>query len=326
MIHFLQLPDLLILEVFSHLNVKEICIISRVCKRWNKIAKDKSLWRRIDMTDARINLKKAWKFYRSRLSDCLQKLCMRGYYSPGDAVKQKKAVLSDALLEDIHTSCPNIEEIVLEKFYLGSISSSKLPSSLVCLRLSHCQWPIGWMKGAELPNLRSLYVDHCSRIDNGELKEFFKLSSVELLHLGHLYRVKTEGIQGLTESMTQLKNLTLCNMNVDDLAVHHICRNLKQLNRLTVTECELSDAAVDNMFVSLKELRVLDISKNKNLTGEIIALSAKSKGLQKLVYRLDPKLINKDALDCIENRFPGRCCNTFVSEYNCPLPVKPEGT
>lgn len=214
---------------------------------------------------------------------------------------------SDALLKEILSRCPSIEEIVLNNLYFGSIESSKL----VCLRLFECEWPIGWMKGAELQNLRSLHVYYCCH--NSELKEFLKLASVASLHLVYLCMVKSEGIQCLAENMTQLKRLTLCDMNIDGLVVHHICRNLKNLNILTVTQCKISDAAVDNMFVSLKELQVLDVFMNENVTGEIIAMSTKSKSLQRLVYCLDPELINKDVLDSVENKFPGRCCNTFVS-------------
>lgn len=191
-----------------------------------------------------------------------------------------------------------------------------LPRSLVCLRLFECEWPIGWMKGAELPNLRSLYVDHIARIDNNELNDFFKLASVESLHLGYLGDVNSEGIKCLAENMTQLTSLALCDLNIDDLTVHHICLNLKHLNSLKVTESKISDAAVDNMFVSLRELLDLDVSNNTNLTWSIIAMSEKSKSLQNLVYCLDPKLINKDVLNDIRNsvikKFPGRYCNTFI--------------
>jgi len=52
-----------------------------VCKRWNTIAKDNSLWRYIDLTDTRLDLKKAWKCYRARLSECLISFKLKGYYS-----------------------------------------------------------------------------------------------------------------------------------------------------------------------------------------------------------------------------------------------------
>lgn len=54
----------------------------RVCRSWRRIAYDKTLWRYIDITRfVSLDLRKVWKFYRSRLSDVLRSLKMVGYYN-----------------------------------------------------------------------------------------------------------------------------------------------------------------------------------------------------------------------------------------------------
>jgi len=49
-----DLPDEIILNILSHLGPEELCfIISKVCKRWNVLAKDLVLWKTLCYTCGR---------------------------------------------------------------------------------------------------------------------------------------------------------------------------------------------------------------------------------------------------------------------------------
>jgi len=213
-------------------------------------------------------------------------------------------VLSDALLEDIRTNCPNIEELILESFYLDHISSSKLPLSLIHFTARECHWPVAWLKGACLANLQSLTIESCVRVDQQELVDVASLSSLESLTLSNMYRVKNAGIQTIAENLTGLQCLELNKLAIDDLAVHHICRNLKSLKELVLCETDITNSAVETIFVSLPELKKLDVSGHKNLDSSILTCSLKSKSLSEFTFSLSE--VDPDVLDKISMNFPRR--------------------
>ena len=42
-----QLPELLLLNIFRYLNVKEVQVCSTVCTRWYAISQDSLIWKRL---------------------------------------------------------------------------------------------------------------------------------------------------------------------------------------------------------------------------------------------------------------------------------------
>lgn len=47
---FADLPDSVLLEIFSYLPVRDRIRISRVCHRWKRLVDDRWLWRHVDLT------------------------------------------------------------------------------------------------------------------------------------------------------------------------------------------------------------------------------------------------------------------------------------
>uniref|UniRef100_A0A452RWL7 F-box domain-containing protein n=1 Tax=Ursus americanus TaxID=9643 RepID=A0A452RWL7_URSAM len=45
-----DLPDSVLLEIFSYLPVRDRIRISRVCHRWKRLVDDRWLWRHVDLT------------------------------------------------------------------------------------------------------------------------------------------------------------------------------------------------------------------------------------------------------------------------------------
>ncbi|KAI2588572.1 F-box and leucine rich repeat protein 12 [Homo sapiens] len=45
-----ELPDSVLLEIFSYLPVRDRIRISRVCHRWKRLVDDRWLWRHVDLT------------------------------------------------------------------------------------------------------------------------------------------------------------------------------------------------------------------------------------------------------------------------------------
>lgn len=262
------------------------------------------------MSDTRLNLRKAWKFYRARLSDCLQSLKMQGYYHNKAARKQKMPVMSDALLEELRSNCPNIQELSFEYIDLANFSSNKLPRSLCQLTIVKCGWPVEWLKGAELPELQTLDLIHCVRVDVIELKTLVTLTSLETLRLIGLYRAKDEGLKHLAQNLKQLTHLELDGLPITDLSVHHICRNMKNLESLKVIDCGITNSGIQIIAASLPKLCRLDISKNKNIDQHCLKYVLKMKQLKSVVVTMDPVPVE---LNCMEElmQFSGTLINNY---------------
>uniref|UniRef100_A0A9L0TJS4 F-box and leucine rich repeat protein 12 n=1 Tax=Equus caballus TaxID=9796 RepID=A0A9L0TJS4_HORSE len=47
---FADLPDSVLLEIFSYLPVRDRIRVSRVCHRWKRLVDDRWLWRHVDLT------------------------------------------------------------------------------------------------------------------------------------------------------------------------------------------------------------------------------------------------------------------------------------
>ena len=44
-----ELPEEILLKIFTYLNVKDICRCAKVCKRFGKLSHDESIWRKINL-------------------------------------------------------------------------------------------------------------------------------------------------------------------------------------------------------------------------------------------------------------------------------------
>lgn len=50
-----SLPDELLLQVFSYLCLPALVRVSRVCKKWYQLSKDRTLWQTLDLTGAKLH-------------------------------------------------------------------------------------------------------------------------------------------------------------------------------------------------------------------------------------------------------------------------------
>ena len=210
-------------------------------------------------------------------------------------VKQKKPVVSNALLEDLRTKCPNIQELSFAHINLGDISANKLPRSLTTLKLASCGWSVNWLDDADLPNLQNLALENCTRIDDAELKPVVKFSTLESLMMKGLYRVKDDGIRYLAENLTVLKSLELDEFRITDLAVHHICRNMARLETLKLMACQsLTNSSVKTVCDTLSALKVLDISRNDNMGQDCLKSFLLMKNTGTVICTFDQEKIDEN--------------------------------
>ncbi|KAK3590722.1 hypothetical protein CHS0354_012297 [Potamilus streckersoni] len=258
--------------------------MSRVCKKWRRVTNDNSLWHHVDLSPYRLNLQKVWKIIRVHLSECLLSIKLRGFMDL--ETKWKTQSVSNAMLDDIRDRCPNVKELHLYYVNVNSVDGGKLPSTLHTLKLDRCSWQPRWIKSGNpsLPNLRSLSVSHCVRVDNYDIQEFCQYSNLEKLNLCGCYRVKDCGLQNVAENLPHLTHLDIAATSISDLSVHHISRNMKDLQHLCLRRCsEITNGALATLVSSLKKLRYLDISECSSIDADGLRALNKLESLSTLL-------------------------------------------
>ena len=74
--YFDQLPDDVIVRLFSHLPSDEVCRMSGVCRRWYHLAYEPSLWTCIRINSEHVNIDKALRTLTRRLSVNTPTVCV----------------------------------------------------------------------------------------------------------------------------------------------------------------------------------------------------------------------------------------------------------
>ncbi|CAG5117234.1 unnamed protein product [Candidula unifasciata] len=263
-----KLPDNILLEILRYLSLKDRCRSRRVCKNWNRILSDNSLWRHVDLLEYRLDLRTMWKIVRTHFSPCLSSIKIRGY-TRADGRKKRKASLSDPMLKELAARCPNLQLLHLHDCRTNNISFACLPPSITCLQMVSSIWQPRWMKDKQnhLKKLEHLTLDNSVRVDAFDLEDIAFWKNLKRLSLMGCYRVGTSGVKTISDNLTELELLNLSGTHIDDLAVHHIAHHLKKLKQLYLARCiSISNGALATIAEGLPLLKKLDISYCRYIT------------------------------------------------------------
>ena len=77
-----KIDYILIVYFSSYLTIWLLCLF-RICRRWRRIASDRSLWKHVNLTAYELNLKKMWKIIRNHFSEVLLSLHLKGHLAQG---------------------------------------------------------------------------------------------------------------------------------------------------------------------------------------------------------------------------------------------------
>ncbi|XP_072046702.1 F-box/LRR-repeat protein 12-like [Amphiura filiformis] len=148
------LPDELLIEILSYLDVPEKCYAARVSKRWNKLVQTESLWRQMDLVHMNINLRKTWPSLQQYFMSTLTSLCI-GY----PHYNHNHTMLTYQIMMDIGEVCVKLTSLSLNGLNLVEVHSDSLPNSLVTLTIQKCYISRHWLlAAAEAGNLHTLEV------------------------------------------------------------------------------------------------------------------------------------------------------------------------
>ncbi|CAL1546776.1 unnamed protein product [Lymnaea stagnalis] len=264
----IKIPENILLEIFKYLPVKDRCVAGSVCKKWRRIVKDNSLWRHVNLLDYRLDLPKMWKVLRAHFSPCLLTMKIQGFAHTGSS-KWKKASISDAMLKELSTRCPNLWHLHLHDCNTDNLSFESLPPSITSLSITYSTWQPRWFKGkhSHLPKLEHLDLSSTVRLDNYDLEDIAQWSNLKSLSLKGCYRIQGSEIEVIAKNLAALESLDVGGTCLDNLAIHHLSRHLKRLKELYVANCPgIDDSSLATITTGLLKLHILDISDCDKVT------------------------------------------------------------
>uniref|UniRef100_A0A3Q0R1D4 S-phase kinase-associated protein 2, E3 ubiquitin protein ligase n=1 Tax=Amphilophus citrinellus TaxID=61819 RepID=A0A3Q0R1D4_AMPCI len=271
-----HLPDELLLRIFFCLPLHDLVRISAVCKRWQRLAFDESLWHSVDLeglTHTGLALQQVLRTGIRRLR-CPQ-ILIDGIiqFFPLQVLEMdlSSSIIPTLALEDIICRCTLLECLSLEGLQLSDtiISSLAENPNLLQLNLSGCSAfsapaLAGMLKACS--RIDQLNLSWCS-FDNNHVKSVVNNLSSSVTHVN---------LSGYRESLTldgRLQLLTLSFCHSDSTLLMADClpvlKQLKHLLHLSLSRCyhihlaALTD--LDKMFPMLCQLDVFGLVQDSQL-------------------------------------------------------------
>ncbi|KAL8623794.1 hypothetical protein ACOMHN_054100 [Nucella lapillus] len=170
---FERVPDEVLLHIFTFLTRRNVVKCMRVCKKWNRIGLDESLWRRIDLSFKTVQIRTIKHLFNRgtshlRMAKCNVKGSVFQDLSVSFSEEQRlsrlqyldlsMAVVSDALLTDILAQCRQLKKVSLETVTVSDTVLHMLSEStqLDTLNLAMC-------RGITSSGLMPLFA-HCAQL------------------------------------------------------------------------------------------------------------------------------------------------------------------
>ncbi|XP_060573018.1 F-box/LRR-repeat protein 7-like [Ruditapes philippinarum] len=301
---FHDLPDELIIKIFSFLTTKELCLnVAPVCRKWRQISLDNSLWKCLDFSSyphlSSLNL--LWVLKRTPL---LKKLIVSGRVNvthaevaiiteccPGiQEIDFGFCDITGVILKCLTENCPELRKINIEG--CDKLEQDKTVRYLVrCKKLTH------------------LNFSHCMFFqDSGIIFLAARLPEIKSINLDGISFLTDRAVQGLVEKhYLYLEEVELDGAEISDLGVEQLS-HCKQLKHLGISFCEcltdqslqylkelknlvnlrlrkgsdFSPQGLSNFFkeASLSKLQVLNLSECSLITDEVILDLAQACGKQ----------------------------------------------
>nr|XP_020634844.1 F-box/LRR-repeat protein 12 [Pogona vitticeps] len=230
-----DLPDCLLLMILAWLPPRDRLGGARICRRWNRLVRDKFLWRHVDLTSYKISSKTLWHLLRNHLQGSLRTLKAQGYINS----VRKREVFTPALMQALGKQCPSLCHLCLTATDLRSLLYEHIPSSLTTLELSLCEIPSGWFKVPEgsqplwtYPKIQHLVIRDVPSFSDQHLFNISVQGTLKSLVLSNTYRISDAGIQRASLHLGKLEHLTLQCCSIGDSATHFVGRHMKSLHTL----------------------------------------------------------------------------------------------
>lgn len=278
-----RLPDELLLRIFFCLPLHDLVRMAAVCKHWQRLAFDESLWHSVDLeglTHTGLALQQVLRTGIRRLRcprSFVEELHLTGT-GPLQVVEMdlSSSIIPTLALEDVICRCTLLECLSLEGLQLSDtiISSLAKNPNLLQLNLSGCSAftapaLAGMLKACS--RIDQLNLSWCS-FDNNHVKSVVNNLSSSVTHVnlsGYRESLTLDDVKVLVERCPQITALDLSDSTLLMADCLPVLKQLKHLLHLSLSRCyhihlaALTD--LDKMFPMLCQLDVFGLVQDSQL-------------------------------------------------------------
>ncbi|XP_049842710.1 uncharacterized protein LOC126293502 isoform X2 [Schistocerca gregaria] len=304
-----DLPDVILIKIFSHLSFRELVdVVQKVCCRWKMLSQEAELWTDMEFrikyssdyddmwkgvkTDGEAirtfcdlpNLRNVRVFRpaKSRVFRALYNRCRRLSTLRLHAAQK----LSYSVLENLVEKCSRIRTLRISNELLKSEKFSDTVSRLQDLRVLEVAMnlkepiPVLWPLGDGCPRLAEVDFVYTT-FDMDDLKYFLNAKRNTLKRI----RINSEAVIGKrTGGLPKLRLLNLrAGRSLDDSTVIAISHGFPTLRELCVRHSELLSDTAFSQICHLEHLEILDVSGCTGLGGTFVPYLVRLPQLHTLV-------------------------------------------
>jgi len=285
-----DLPDKVLLRVFSFLSHREMMKYSVVCKKWRMVAQDSRLW-------GFVSLRPEISGLYIPNQDMLLKLIATRFTTNLRYLELPCDLITREVLQELANKCPNLTHLLLDFSHGAQLADftelNAFPTKIkyLCLCLSEVIFLDNFMKkiynfinGTEMLHLYGTY-------EQGEEEE------------GEVYEVLN--IRTLKQATPNLRVINMYGVSfVDDSHIEAFSSNCIQLAVLCVNYCsKVQGASLKILIQRCKFLRCLMLQQT-NLTNENVMAVEWDKALNLRELDITATDLSKDTLIDLLTRIP----------------------
>ncbi|XP_049645558.1 F-box/LRR-repeat protein 12-like [Suncus etruscus] len=240
-----DLPDWVLVEIFSLLPVRERVRNARVCRRWTRLLHDPLMWRHVDLPLQEVRPKIVWHVLRRYIGSRLQSLHLQGY-------RVSRTTLLDMLpgfFKALNKKCPRLQRLSLHLANLFFIPMASLPRTLRRLEIHSCDVSQVWMTCKEdegvLPHLEQLVLDRVPTFRDFHLQHLSSFPALRSLVLAATNSLTEEGLGKGLQVLSHLQRIEVLGCTISaDRALQAIRSHLPDVRHIRVTIEGLSDSGL----------------------------------------------------------------------------------
>ncbi|XP_075747028.1 F-box/LRR-repeat protein 12 isoform X1 [Rhipicephalus microplus] len=238
-----------------------------VCRQWRRIAHDKVLRRRIDVSGKPLSSLRAWHLIRAHADANLVELRMSGSAQKFFSGRRAQHVYTPKFFKYLAQCCPSLKVLHFTGAFLArnmvttKMSISDFPQSLTYLSLRGCFFHPAEFLRAQLgqPSLKFLQLldlAECNLVSSVELGRLEQWPSLRALSLEGCHRVNDGGLSNILPLLSNLVALDIEGTDIGDRGVQIILLHGLNLKLLFLGHTSCTGEA----FVSVSGCRKLRLS------------------------------------------------------------------